>query len=337
MSPERVHENPFVDLLWGLLDLWVVVLLVVLSAVSIFHLDPGTLPTVTLLLMLLFVFLLPGYASIAALQPRRPQRGRSAEEDGDGPIAGPEGGLALTERLVLAAGVSVGLVTATGFALDVTRIGIEPVPASVVLTAITLLGCVVAAVRRYRLPPDLRFDGRAVVRSLAPLRGLFVGRSTIDVAITSLIVVSIVVAVAGSAFIAVSVDNRESYTELSVVSANETGEPVAAAYPSDEEGTDELLLEVANREARAMDYTLVVLHQRVDGDEVVQSEERDRFGVDLSSNDEWRTEYPVPADDNATRERLMFLLYVDSPPDEPNRENSYRAVHVWLDAPDDAA
>ncbi|WP_418280454.1 DUF1616 domain-containing protein [Halorubrum sp. DTA98] len=336
MSPERASENASRDLLWGLLDLWVVVL-VALTGVSLFHLDPGVLPTVSLLLVLLFMFLLPGYALISALQPRRPQRSRSAGRDRYEPTVASEGGMALTERLVLATGASVGIVTATGFASHLTGIGIEPGPTSVVLTAITLIGCVVAAVRRYRLHPDVRFDGREVIRSSAPIRGLFVRRSTIDRAITSLIVVSVVVAVAGGAFIAVSVDDRESYTELYVLSANETGEPVAAEYPSDEEGTEEILIGVTNREDRTMNYTLIVHHQLVDGDAEVRSEERDRYDIDLPRDDEWRTEYPVPTDDDRTGERLVFLLYEGSPPDDPDRESAYRAVHVWLDDPDDTA
>lgn len=333
MSSERVPENSFA--VWGLLDLWVVLVLVGLTGVSVFRLEPETLPTVTLLLVLLFMFLLPGYALIAALQPERPQRGRSGDEYE--PIIGDEGGMALTERLVLAAGVSVGLVTATGFSLHFTNVGIEPGPASVVLAAVTLLGCVVAAVRRYRLHPESRFDGREVMRSFAPLRGLFVRRSTIDLAITTVIVVSVVVALAGTAFIAVSVEDGKSYTELSVLSANETGEPVAAEYPSDENGSGDLLVQVTNRENRATNYTLVVQQQRVDDDEVVQAEERDRFEIDLPPDGEWRTEYPVPSGDHVAGERLVFLLYVDSPPDDPDRESAYRAVHVWLEAPDEAA
>lgn len=337
MPSRRTPDKASADIVWELLDLWIVVVLVSLTAVLVFYLDPGVLPTVTLLLALLFVFLLPGYALIAALQPRGPRERHSAERDRYEPTVSPEEGMAVTERLILAAGMSVGLVTATVFVLHATGVGIEAESASVVLAGITLVGCVVAAVRRYRVNPESRFDGGKEIRSLATVRGLFVRRSTIDLAITSLIVVSLVVAVAGATYIAVSVDDRQSYTELSVLSTNESGEPVAAEYPSDEEGSDDLLIEVTNQEGETMNYTLVIQHQRVDGDVVTKSGERDRFRIELSRDGEWSREYHVPTDDNLAGKRVMFLLYVDSPPDDPNRENAYRAVHVWLDAPDDAA
>jgi len=333
MSP----GNTSAGLLSGLLDLWIVLGLVVLTGVSVFYFDPGTLPTVTLLLVILFMFLLPGYALISAVQPRRPERGHSGNRDrGSWSIASP-GKIGLMERLVLAVGVSLGVATATGFVLDFTGIGIEPEPASAVLMSITIIGCLVAAVRRYRLRPESRFGGGEVVRALAPLRGLFVRRSAIDLAITSVIVVSLIVGIAGTAFIAVSVDDRQSYTGLAVLSTNGSGDPVAAEYPSDQNGSKELLLELTNREHQSMNYTLIVEQQRVEDETVVESQERDRFRIDLPPNGEWRTTYPVPPDEDASGERLVFLLYVDSPPNDPDRENAYRAVHVWLDTPEGSA
>lgn len=337
MPSRDTQESVSADLLWSLLDLWVVVLLVALTGVLAFYLGPGFLPTATLLSVLLFMFLLPGYAVISALQPRRPREGQSGGRGQDGATISPEGGMAMPERLVLAAGVSVGVATTTGFTLHATGVGIQPGPASVVLTATTLTGCVVAAVRRLRLDADSRFDGRAVLSALAPVRGLFVRRSTVDLAITSLIVVSVLVAVASATFIAVSADGGESYTELYVLSPNGTGEPVAAAYPADENGSGELLVEVTNREGEAMNYTLVVQRQRVDGDVVAQSQVRDRFRIDLPPDGVWSTEYRVPTAGDLAGSRLVFLLYVDAPPDDPGQESAYRAVHVWLGTPESAA
>ena len=342
MAHGRSRKGPSADFLWGLLDLWTVVILVALSNVFLFLLGPEATPVVTLLLVILFLFFLPGYACIAALQPRHPHRNRFEERDGVLELeqyestVNTEAGMVLAERLILGAGMSVGITAATGFALHATGIGIEPEPAATILSAITLGGCVIAATRRYQLPPDTRFDGRVALDSLVSIRGLFIRRSATDMAITSVIVVSLVVAVAGIAFIAVSVDDRESHTELYVLAANDSDEPVAAEYPADEEGTDELLLGVENRENRPMNYTLVVQRQRIDGEEVVRSEEVDRYRLELSADGAWRTTYQVPTADeeNFAGERLLFLLYVDTPPDDPDRENAYRAVHVWLDATD---
>lgn len=337
MQFRGIRESASADHRWGLLDLWFVVGLTVLTDVLVFYVGPAVLPTATLLLVVLFVFLLPGYAVVSALEPRGPREEHPGERDQYASTINLEGGMALPERLVLAAGVSVGVATATGFALYATGVGIEPEPASAVLTAVTLTGCVVAAVRRHRLDADSRFDGADVVRSLAPVRGLFVRRSTVDLAITSLIVVSVVVAVAGATFVAVSVDGGQSYTELYVLSANETGEPVAAEYTADEDGVQTLLVEVANQEGQAMNYTLVVQRQRVDGGVISQSEERERVRIDLPPDGEWSTEYQVSQDGTPAGERLVFLLYEDSPPDDPDRQTAYRAVHVWVDEPDDAA
>lgn len=318
------------DLVWGLLDLWVVATTVTLAGGTLVVVDPADAPVATLLLALPLLFLLPGYACISALAPRRGGRRVPATGDGDGGTAAAGSGVGLAERLVLGAGTSVGVAVATGFGLHLTGVGIEHGAVVATLCAVALLGCLVAAVRRYRVDPDERFDGRVLVSSLAPLRGLFARRSTADAAITALIVVSLVGILAGSALVAVSVDDREGYTELYVLGTNGSGDPVAAAYPADGAGDGEVLVGVENREGRSTTYALVVHSQRVDGDSVVRSAERDRFRLDLDPGESWRTTYPVPTDGGPPGERLLFTLYVDAPPEEPDRGSAYRAVHVWL-------
>lgn len=270
------------------------------------------LPLVRLLLVLSLVFLLPGYAVMAAIRPDTASPG-------------------VAERLLLSVGTSVGVATAVGFTLHYSGIGVGAAPAFVALSAVVLCGCVVAFLRRLRVPPARRFDGADLVGPVRAAGGLVSVRTRADVLITVVLVSSLVVAAGGVASVAMSADERATYTEFGLLTETENGTLVAADYPADPD--ESLVVEVANHEGESVAYTVVVQVERPLDDEARPSRLA-RFRNDVAHGETWRTRVAVPdrVRSSPTRQRMVFLLYEGPAPETPRRETAYRSVHVWLNA-----
>jgi len=108
-------------------DLWVAALLV-LAAMAAVTLNLGTLPRV--LLGVPLVLFLPGYALVSALFPTRV--------------------IPTVERLLLALGASIALAIVVGLALALAGVLLTPGSWTVALALLTMIGVVVAWVRRLR-------------------------------------------------------------------------------------------------------------------------------------------------------------------------------------------
>ncbi|KDS91554.1 hypothetical protein FK85_00735 [Halorubrum saccharovorum] len=284
-----------------------------------------------------FVAFCPGYALVSALLPQQtsriPERLSTLGFNRDEPVA-----LSELERVVSSIGVSVVLVPFVGFLLHYTERGILPESMVPGIAAATVGLSVLAAIRRFRLPPDERF----AVASLAPVRRLndWVREPDRPVitALNVFLVVGLVLAVAGIGIAAATSTNGEQYTELSVLGTDpDTGSAVADEYPQalapGEEATVRIGIE--NQEAGERTYTAVAQLQRLDdgdgGDRVVERSELDRFDARLQpgeSAERTRTIEPAMEGDEL---RIAYLLYVDEPPTSPTTENAYRSVHVWVD------
>lgn len=106
-------------------------------------------PVLRAALAIPLVLLLPGYALVAALFPTRV--------------------LPTVERLLLSAGSSFALTIFAGLVISWTGIGLAPLSWAVALAVITLAGCVVAWLRRFRLG----LYGPAVASATMPRKGAF--------------------------------------------------------------------------------------------------------------------------------------------------------------------
>lgn len=323
----RTQEGTILTAAWDLLDLGAALVLVVATDAVVLSGAGGSV--LGLALVLATVFVAPGYVWVAALRPRNSNR-RPAVLSGE-PRRGTEEPMGPAERLLLAAGASVGLVTVVGFVLHYAGIGIGTVTTLEALTAVVLAGCVVAAVRRLRIDRASRFGPEALLRPLLDARGLVSARTRLDLGISLLLVGSLVVGAAGVAAVAASVDDRASFTEFSLTAANETGQEVAAGASA---AGDSLVVGVGNHEGEPVTYTVVVQREQVaDGTGETSRVEATRFSTEVPPGGTWETGYTVPEvpDARGADTRLTFLLYADEPPADPSRETAYRAVHTWIE------
>lgn len=329
------QESSLIDSVRGLLDLGIISLVTVLTGSIVLQFGPETVPLLTLLLVLLLVFFLPGYACILALKPQRTSREEEKKQDQYGLLNKPESGLAYPERIILAIGASVGISTLTGFVLHFSGIGINTKSTCVALSTVTLLGCAVATVRRYRLPVESSAAKRNSTGPIATLRSVLVVRTRMDSAITLLILLGLAITIVSTGFIAVSADGQSSYTELYILGENESDQPVAGEYRAEDVGNMSLRIGVENHEGEKRDYTLVVQFQQLEDNTIIQYKELGRSHRNIPANGTWQSGYSVPANSAETGGRLQFLLYTGSAPDDPNQENAYRSVHIWIEAQND--
>jgi uncharacterized membrane protein len=306
------------------IDLVAVVAVVVLT--TVLAVQPATEGSpIRFLLGIAFISFLPGYAFIAALFPdagsprlRRndwfaTERFRRHEID-------------IVERIALALALSVAITALVGVVLGLTPWGVDPGTLFVSIGVVTVALAAVAAVRRWRLAPKERFSlpvgtGTASGPSSGRRRVLNVA---LGVAVTAA-VSSVIYAIA-------SPREGERYTELQLLTEDD-GEVVAADYPREftaGEGQP-LVVGVENHERETVAYTVVVLLEALEGDETVEAEELDRFGLELDHGERERGEHTVTPELVGEELRLSYLLYAGEPPAEPTQENAYEHVHIWID------
>lgn len=303
-------------------DLGGVVLVVVVTIIAV--VGPGIRETpVRVPLAFAFVLFLPGYALVAALFPGRHDEAESLVA-GIGPI----------ERVVLACALSIAVVVLVGIGLVISPIGFAEWAVLLVLAGVTLVATVFAANRRGQLRANQRY--RSPFERVNPLlTGAFSG-SPANTALSVILVVS-VVAVGGVVTYDAVTPTRTSSTDLFLLAPNESGPSTNANYPTTlTEGEGQpLVVGVRNREGDLVNYTIVVVLQRLDdtGENLTTTGQvrLDQFTLRVGANEtihERRTVVPTVAGSNL---RLAFLLYRDQPPKQPTTENAYREVHLLID------
>lgn len=269
-----------------------------------------------------FVFLLPGYALTAALFPRTtvgPGRSFSFSVGG-------------VERLVLSIGLSLAVVPLISITLTLLSfsIGVYSVIASLGLfIAVSLL---IAAVRTYRSPLQDRFSPFP-----GGLRSL--DRRTVTMnKVNVIFAIALLLAGAGLGAAIIGSDNGDSYTELAIQAPDEDGELVTDQYP-DSLSMDEpepLHVQIENHEHRSVDYTVVVMLEEVESDEVVDRTELDRFDVALDHTERTELEHELEPARAGESLRVSYLLYADTVPDQPTLSNADRSVHFFTDVTEDS-
>ena len=268
----------------------------------------------------------PGYVVVSFVLPRR--------RDGDERVSSgrPARRVGTIERFSLAVGLSfavlpfLGLVIATvgSFSPDTVVVAV----AGFVFTVGSL-----AAVRRQRVPPTERYrlgvmDGLDRTRS-----ALTPGDSPLLAAVNLALLISVVLALATGGFALLAPQDGEQFTDLRLLTENDSGELVAADYPdSIAPGENEsITVSIENRENQEMNYTLFVQQQRVEDGSVV---ERDTITVEqYTVGDGERIVDEVTIEPSGSGElRFAFLLYEDgSVPELQTTENAYRSGHLWID------
>ena len=292
---------------------------------------------------LLFVLFLPGYAFIAALFP---EAGESPTADGEPDTDGEDdafwnvsnrSGIDGIERVALSFGLSIAIVPLIGLVLNFTPWGIRLTPIMLAVSSFTVVATVAAAVRRWQLPEDERFQ--------VPYRAwLEAGRSELlepetrtDGVLNVLLVLSILLAVGTLTFAIVVPPEGEQFSAVYILTEDDDGELVADNYPTEFElgENHDLIVGIDNHEHRTAKYTVVALEQQVEqeGNETVVTEQRelDRFETELAHNETAHHEYDLEPTMVGEDVRIVWLLYPDEVPDDPSMENTEYHVHLWVD------
>lgn len=359
LLPKQLRELPA--------DLVAVLMLVIATNLSVFLPVISDSP-VRVVAGLAFVLFVPGYAFIAALFPEAgdspPSADATSGSDVDADAAGAtaangadaaelrDRGIDSIERAALSFGLSIAIVPLIGLALNFTPFGIQLVPILMTLSGFTVITVAVAAVRRWRLPESERFqvpyrDWLSTARTEA-----FAPESRVDAVLNVILVIAIVLAMSSVVYAVVVPPDGEQFTEFYLLTKNDDSELVAANYPETLNTNESVPLHIGieNNEYQTVEYTVIVQLQRVDSQgnqtangsadgeaNVTNRTAVDQFSTTLPHNETWLRQHNITADTSLTGEdlRLTFLLYQESPPADPTRENAYRNLHLWVDIPDD--
>lgn len=329
------------------IDLLGVVLIVALANAAAFGVSLGPLRIIVGVLFVLFV---PGYAFVAALFPEsgtspkvaRGRTGASLTVSWTGNESGrfdTDRGVDIIERLALSFGLSFAIVPLLALGVTLSPLPFSTEPLFVVISTFTVGCALIALVRRLSLPTEKQVSVSAIGglqnASFAIRRSSSRGEIILNIALAA----AVLLAVGTLGFAVISPQDGEQYTELYVLNEDTEGELVAEGYPdtiSADEPT-ELHVGIENYEHERVEYHTVVQLQRVEteGDEAVVTDRYtvDEFSTVLSPEEQWVTDRDLRVADAPAGEdrRLQFLLYKDSVPDTPTEDSAYRQLHIWVD------
>ncbi|MDS0278500.1 DUF1616 domain-containing protein [Halomicroarcula sp. S1AR25-4] len=285
----------------------------------------------------LITLFVPGYALLAALFP-----GSGTDDErtvsatvGSGELSG--NGVDGFERVVLAVGASIALVSLTGVALNVTPWGLRLIPVLAALTLVTLPSVLVAAVRRRRLSPDVRYEPEIVATVHSSLRAVTNPNDRVDGLLTVVLLLSVCLAVGTVAYTTSTPTDRAEFSELYLLTETEDGELVAGGYPETlQTGSQQpIVVGIGNYEDDPTNYTVVAELQRVrpDGNRSVVTERQvlDRFSrrVAASESEQFRRTLAAPRV-RGERLRVQFRLY------RGDAQSPYQTARLWVSVPDGA-
>lgn len=277
-------------------------------------------------------FILPGYATLAALLPNRPGESSPLAV---GRIQAIEP-LSPTERIALSFGVSLGMLGILGLTIEESTWHFSSVVGGGLLLLTVVIGTVIGSLRGH-VPPFDR-QGDRFGHTLRFFTGE--GRSTVERAVSIGLALSILLAfvtLSGSLLVP---RTGESYTGMSLLLTARDGGAVAADYPSSlvQNEPTEFVVLVQNREHSATVYTLVVTEQRVTSDGgaagVAQEMELSRRAVQVAAGEDERIRLDVAPTMTGSDQRIAFYLYRGSAPADVTDRAGYRQLYVWVDVHD---
>ena len=264
-----------------------------------------------------FLLFVPGYALIAALFPDRGSMYQRHRLDG-------------LERTLYAVVASICLAVIVGVNLDFTSWPIRPVPVVSALAAVTYLSTLVSLYRR-------KASGSEATKSAAQLNTGTNSRTQSNdsgVRLGSIVVaVAIVVALVSVTFVAAQPQRGETYSEFGLLTEN-NGTLQADGYPEEMAlgESNELYFTVTNREQQQTEYVVVVqLTRTAPTGAVMESARLNTYTETTAPGDTWQQRHTITPVLEGERLRLTYLLYRDSPPEQPTVDNAYRETHIWID------
>ncbi|MUV48286.1 DUF1616 domain-containing protein [Haloarcula sp. CBA1122] len=271
------------------------------------------------------VLVAPGYALVALLFPR------GSSESG-GLFDNREGRISAGERLLLAVGSSVCIVPLLGLGLVLGSLGATTGSYQFAISVTTVLLTFAATIRRARVPSNVRFS---------PLRWMTTVRSqTFSTpsggvpTIRILLVFGLLLSGTGIGYAAISTERGEQFTEFALVTESADGEPIASEYPSQIPlgSSRTVQVSIGNHEGQELNYTVVVIAQRIENGSVLATARIDRFRNRVGAGDTLKRPHELSPTLVGDHIRVSYLLYRNEPPVEanPRPENAYRRTHIWV-------
>lgn len=315
------------------LDLLLVVGFVAVAVGLLFR--PGVYRTpVAAALGIPLLFFVPGYALVSFLFPATTPDDAAADRTLAG-MTRHGHGLGGVERIALGFGVSVAFLPVLGVAIAASPWSIGPATVLLSVSGFAVACAIGAMIRRLRRPADRRFSLplRAWTASARGLGGQSFGDAVLNLGLAA----AVVVALAAVGFAVAAPGPDQSYTDVYLLSQNETGEMVAQDYPDEFTRGESrpIVVGLDNNEGERTSYTVVVELQRVQqgpdgGANVVEERQLARFTPTVEDGDSWQTRHDVTPSMTGEELRLTYLVYRGEPPEDPTTENAYEHVHVWV-------
>ncbi|MFC4357797.1 DUF1616 domain-containing protein [Halobium salinum] len=319
-------------------DLLVGVLLVLVADAAVVLAAPLPLRLAVGIPALLVV---PGYAIVSFLFPRRLPTGFERAEHpsaGLGVSSDTSGGTRYSERLLLSVGCSVVAVPVVLLLLLHAGVRLDETVVMGVVTGVSLPLALLAVSRRRNVAAGERFDPSFGGWVAAARRAMPASGSTFQSATRVVLGLTVLVAAAsvGYAMSGQPQTADEPYTELYLLSENESGELVAGGYPTNlTAGQQETLhVGVDNHEGTQQQYTVVAELERVtvDGERtrVTEQEQLGTFQRRVPAGGTLQEAFAVEPTMTGDQLRLTFHLYKGDAPADPTVDNAYRSVHLWV-------
>lgn len=305
------------------LDLALVALAAVLLGVFVaLDIEPGW--GVRTALVLLVLLLVPGYLLVAIAYPRNDRH------------AGDRTRPSMGERAVLAFGTSVVLLPLLALVPGLLGLSYTPGVFLLLLEVLFVVGGGAAAYRRAGVPESERF--RLPVEEWLLGAAEWVRHADRSRrAARAAVVASVLLAAVSFGYVLAAPQDGEQYSTMTLLSENETGDLVAAGYPTElttSEASD-LTLAVTNDRREVTTYSVVLRLERVEErDGTQQIAEVERLAVyqqEVEPGDTWTHQHTVSPSMTGTNLRLRYYLYVDEPPTAIGPETARDYLHLWVD------
>lgn len=271
----------------------IIVAAITLLTVAFVLIPPLNKTFIRTILGFLLVLFIPGYSLIAALFPKW-------------------GDLDGIERAALSFGLSIAVTPLIGLALNYTPWGIRLDPILVSLTIFTLAMVTIAFLRRRRLPDKEKFfvPFGEFTRNI---RTSFKGESRTERILSIILIISIVLAIATTAYVIVKPKEGEKFTEFYILGPDGKASNYPTNLTTGQNGS--LIMGVVNHEYTTTDYLLVIK---------VNNNTLKNQTLTLSSGEKVEIPYNFTAGTTGQK-KMEFLLYK-----LPDNATAYRSLHLWL-------
>jgi len=274
------------------MDIILVVALTILTAAFVL-IKPLNQTFIRTILGILLVLFIPGYSLIAALFPKW-------------------GDLDGIERAALSFGLSIAVTPLIGLALNYTPWGIRLDPILISLTMFTLAMCLIAFLRRRKLPEKERYFvpfGQFV----KDIRKSFQGESKTERILSIVLIISIILAISTTAYIIVKPKEGEKFTEFYILGPDGKASNYPTNLTTGQNGS--VIIGVVNHEYTTTDYLLLVK---------VNNSTLQNQTLTLTSGQKMEIPFNFTAGTSGQK-KMEFLLYK-----LPNNDTAYRSLHLWL-------